>query len=80
MVSVAEDGRLWIMTGKLGSDTRYSQTYATEDGGAGQLRFTRYNVAENSFESKMEYTNDDGETWILGNHQVFRRIRHFDSG
>ena len=33
------------------------------------LRFTRFNVKPNSFESKMEYTNDNGEIWKLGNHQ-----------
>jgi hypothetical protein len=73
MVSVAADGRLWIMTGELGGDTRYTQTYPTRDGATGQLRFTRYNVSADSFESKMEYTTDDGTTWMLGNHQVFTR-------
>jgi hypothetical protein len=73
MVAVGPDGRLWIMTGPLGGDTRYSQTYADSGGGGGQLRFTRFNVTDNSFESKMEYTEDGGESWKPGNHQVFRR-------
>lgn len=73
MVSVAADGRLWVMTGELGGDTRYTQTFETRDGGTGQLRFTRSNVSADSFESRMEYTTDGGETWTLGNHQVFSR-------
>ena len=73
MVSVAADGRLWVMTGELGDDTRYTQTFDTQDGGTGRLRFTRYNVSTDSFESRMEYTTDGGQTWTLGNHQVFTR-------
>jgi hypothetical protein len=73
MVAVGPDGRLWIMTGPLGSDTRYSQEYDDTSGGVGQLRFTRYNVSGDGFESKMEYTDDGGKTWNPGNHQVFRR-------
>jgi hypothetical protein len=75
MVSVAADGRLWVMTGELGGNTRYTEPYPTGDGGTGQLRFTRYNVSDDSFESKMEYSSDGGNTWTEGNHQVFRRIR-----
>lgn len=75
MVSVGPDGKLWIMTGALGGDQRMTQEYATPDGGSGQLRFTRYNVKEDSFESKMEYTSDGGETWVMGNHQLFKRAK-----
>jgi hypothetical protein len=73
MVSVGADGRLWVMTGTLGSDTRRTPEYATADGGRGALRFTRFNVAPDSFESRMEHTEDGGETWLPGNHQVFTR-------
>lgn len=73
MVSVAADGRLWVMTGELGGDTRYTQTFPTREGTTGQLRFIRYNVSVDSFESRMEYTADGGATWTLGNHQVFTR-------
>lgn len=73
MVSVGKDGRLWIMTGPLGSETRYSEKFTTQAGGESQLRFTRFNVQKDSFESRMEYTEDDGGTWKPGNHQVFRR-------
>lgn len=72
-VSVAADGELWIMTGALGGDTRYTQEFPTREGATGQLRFTRYNVSVDSFESKMEYTTDGRETWTPGNHQVFTR-------
>lgn len=73
MVSVGADGRLWIMTGPFGGDTRYSQTFPTQSGGEGQLRFTRYNVSPDRFESRMEWTEDGGQTWKPGNHQVFAR-------
>jgi hypothetical protein len=79
MVAVGPDGRLWIMTGPLGGDTRYTQEYEDSSGGIGQLRFTRYNVTEDSFESKMEYTDDGGATWKPGNHQVFRRVSGTDA-
>jgi len=37
------------------------------------MRFTRYNVANDKFESRMEYTDDGGKSWKPGNHQSFRR-------
>ena len=74
MVSVGPDGRLWVMTGPLGGETRYTQEYATPDGGKGQLRFTRYNVTPDAFDSRMEYTSDGGTTWTPGNHQRFTRV------
>ncbi len=75
MVSVGQDGHLWVMTGPLGEEVRCSQKYKTQDGGEAQLRFTRFNVSSDSFESRMEYTNDDGKSWKPGNHQIFRRKR-----
>ncbi len=73
MVSVGVDGKLWIMTGELGEEVRYTQKFETQNGKEAQLRFTRYNVSATGFESKMEYSDDDGETWKPGNHQIFRR-------
>lgn len=73
MVSVGGDGKLWIMTGPLGEEERLSQEFPTAGGGVGRLRFTRFNVSPDSFESRMEYTEDGGSTWKPGNHQVFRR-------
>jgi hypothetical protein len=73
MVSVGADGKLWIMSGALGQEVRTTQEFKTASGGVGQLRFTRYSVSRDSFESKMEYTEDGGRTWTPGNHQVFRR-------
>jgi hypothetical protein len=63
------------MTGPLGKETRYSQKFESRDGKASQLRFTRFNVKDNAFESRMEYTEDGGKTWKPGNHQVFRRAK-----
>jgi hypothetical protein len=73
MVSVGADGRLWVMTGPLGGDTRYTQVIETADGGSLQLRFTRYNVTADAFESRMERSLDGGLSWLPGNHQVFTR-------
>lgn len=73
MVSVNRSGRLWVMNGPLGSETRYTEPFETTEGDTGRLRFTRYNVSANRFESRMEMTTDGGETWVPGNHQVFVR-------
>lgn len=73
MVSVGADGRLWVMTGALGGDTRVTQPFANASGGESQLRFTRFNVTPDRFESRMEWTSDGGESWQPGNHQVFVR-------
>ena len=73
MVSVGADGNLWVMTGELGGEVRTTKEFTTAAGGTGQLKFTRYNVLADSFESKMEYTEDGGESWLPGNHQVFLR-------
>lgn len=74
MVSVGADGHRWTMTGPLGREERLSQEYKTAEGGTGRLRFTRFNVSPDRFESRMEHTADGGATWKPGNHQVFRRV------
>jgi hypothetical protein len=74
MVSVGRDGQLWIMTGPLGGDYRLTEEFKTADGDSQQLRFTRFNVTPNAFESRMEYTSDGGRTWKPGNHQRFQRV------
>ena len=74
MVSVGADGRLWIMTGPLGGEVRYTQEFSTADGGTARLRFTRFNVSDDAFESRMDVSTDGGATWAPGNHQQFRRI------
>lgn len=73
MTSVGADGTLWIMCGVAGEETRTTPPFPGADGKETQLRFIRYNVQPDSFESKMEYTTDGGKTWRPGNHQIFRR-------
>jgi len=73
MISVGKDGHLWIMSGPAGGETRTTPPTPLSDGSIIQLRFTRYNVSPDRFESKMELTNDGGSTWLPGNHQVFVR-------
>ncbi len=73
MVSVGADGRLWVMTGPLGGEERTTAEFQTTTAGTAQMRFTRYNVANDKFESRMEYTDDGGKSWKPGNHQTFRR-------
>ncbi|HEX9565522.1 MAG TPA: hypothetical protein VF981_16200 [Gemmatimonadaceae bacterium] len=73
MVSVAGDGKLWIMTGPLGGEQRGTAEFRTAGGGTARLRFTRFNVQPDAFESRMEYSEDGGKTWKPANHQRFRR-------
>lgn len=73
MVSVGADGQLFTMTGPLGDETHHSQVFKAPDGTDMQLRFTRYDVTANRFESRMERTTDGGKTWVRGNRQVFER-------
>jgi hypothetical protein len=73
MSSVGRDGHLWVMTGPIDGEVRTTPPTPMSDGTTMQLRFTRYNVRPDGFESKMEYSTDDGATWTQGNHQVFVR-------
>lgn len=73
MTSVGADGHLWVMSGAADTETRTTQPFRSADGKETQLRFTRYNLKPDSFESKMEHTTDGGKTWLPGNHQLFRR-------
>lgn len=73
MVSVGAEGQLFTMTGPLGGEVRLSQVFKAPDGTDMQLRFTRYDVTPNRFESRMERTSDGGRTWVRGNRQVFER-------
>jgi len=73
MAAVGADGHLWVMTGPADSEVRTTPPTVMPDGSTLMLRFTRYKVEPDSFESMMEYSNDDGATWTQGNHQVFTR-------
>jgi hypothetical protein len=72
MTSVGADGQLFVMTGPLGGDTRET-SFTPPDGKLTRLRFTRFNVTPDRFESRMERSTDGGATWLPGNHQVFVR-------
>jgi hypothetical protein len=73
MTSVGPDGHLWVMTGPAGGETRTTPPTALADGRTMQLRFTRFGVMQNRFESRMEVSLDGGESWKPGNHQLFVR-------
>jgi hypothetical protein len=73
MASVGKDGHLWVMTGPAGAEIRTTPDTPTADGKTVKLRFTRYNVTPDRFESKMEFSHDGGLSWTQGNHQVFVR-------
>lgn len=73
MTSVGADGMLWVMTGPRNGEVRETANRTMADGSSLKLRFTRYNVAPDSFESRMDVSTDDGATWRQGNHQLFRR-------
>ncbi len=80
MASVGADGHLWVMTGPAGSETRTTPPTSTSDGGTLQLRFTRFNVTPDRFESRMEVSTDGGASWKPGNRQVFKRAAPEASG
>ncbi|WFL76451.1 hypothetical protein P7228_10625 [Altererythrobacter arenosus] len=73
MVSVGPDGQLWTMAGPQDSETRETPVVDMPDGTTLKLRFTRFNVTPDRFESRMERSTDGGVTWVKGNHQVFLR-------
>lgn len=73
MVAVGPGGQLWVMSGPLGDETRTTEPVPDGAGGQMRLRFTRYNVSADRFESRMERSTDNGATWKPGNHQVFVR-------
>lgn len=73
MVSVGPDGQLWTMTGPVDGETRQTPIVDMPDGRTLELRFTRFNVTPDRFESRMDRSTDGGETWVQGNHQLFVR-------
>lgn len=80
MVSVGADGHLWVMTGPAGGETRTTPVTPLADGRKMQLRFTRFNVEPDCFESRMEVSFDGGESWKPGNHQHFVRATGESAG
>ncbi len=73
MASVGADGHLWVMAGPAGGETRTTPPTRLADGSTMQLRFTRFNVTADRFESRMDVSADGGTRWKPGNRQVFRR-------
>lgn len=73
MASVGADGYLWVMTGPADGETRTTADRQMPDGSTMRLRFTRFNVSRDRFESRMEVSADRGATWAPGNHQAFKR-------
>jgi hypothetical protein len=67
------DGHLWVMTGPINGETRTTPATPLADGRSMRLRFTRFNVQPDRFESRMEVSFDGGSSWMPGNHQVFTR-------
>jgi hypothetical protein len=62
MVSVGKDGILWRMSGKDGENVRTTTDMPMADGSRMRLRFTRSNVHQDRFESRMDYSIDAGAT------------------
>lgn len=73
MASVGKDGHLRVMTGPADGEVRTTPDTVLPDGSTIRLRFTRFNVARDRFESRMEVSTDGGISWRPGNHQVFVR-------
>lgn len=73
MISVGRDGIPWTMTGDASSEVRETSNRPMSDGSTLKLRFIRFNVEQDRFESRMERSVDGGKTWQRANHQVFTR-------
>ena len=73
MASVGADGNLWVMSGPAGADTRTTPPMPMSDGSRMQLRYTRFNVAPNRFEARVDVSTDGGASWHAGRHQLFVR-------
>lgn len=73
MASVGGDGHLGVRGGPADGETPTTPDTSVPDGSTMRLRFTRFNVTGNRFESRMEVSGDSGASWQPGNHQVFVR-------
>jgi hypothetical protein len=73
MASVGADGQLLVMSGPAGAETRTTSAIALPDGRRMLQRYTRYGIAADRFESRMETSYDGGTSWKLGHHQLFVR-------
>jgi hypothetical protein len=74
MASVGADGQLLVMSGPAGAETRTTAAIALRDGRRMLQRYTRYGIAANRFQSRMETSFDGGVSWKLGHHQLFVRV------
>jgi hypothetical protein len=74
MASVDSDGQLLVMSGPAGAEIRTTSAIALPDGRQMLQRYTRYGIASDRFESRMEKSYDGGTSWKLGHHQLFVRV------
>ena len=74
MASVDADGQLLVMSGAAGAEIRTTSAIALPDGRPMLQRHTRYGIAADRFESRMETSYDGGTSWKLGHHQLFVRM------
>lgn len=74
MASVDADGQLLVMSGPAGAESRTTASVALSDGRQMLQRYTRYGIAADRFESRMETSYDGGTSWKLGHHQLFVRV------
>jgi len=74
MASVGADGQLLVMSGPAGAETRTTPAIGLSDGRRMLQRYTRYGIAADRFESRMETSFDGGTSWKLGHHQLFVRV------
>lgn len=73
MASVGADGNLWVMSGPADGEIRMTPPMPMSDGSRMQLRYTRFNVAPNRFEARVDVSTDGGASWHAGRHQLFVR-------
>ena len=73
LLSVDQTGDYWFFSGDPGGGVLTSQPRKQEDGRELMLRFTRSNMADDSFETLLEYSTDNGGTWVQNYRQYSTR-------
>ena len=74
MATVGADGQLLVVAGPAGAESRTTPAVALPDGRRMVQRYTRYGIAADRFESRMETSYDGGLSWKPGLHQLFVRM------
>ncbi|MCG8432752.1 MAG: hypothetical protein MJA83_01825 [Gammaproteobacteria bacterium] len=73
--SVGQRGDHWILKGDLDNYVLTSDVRYKADGSEYLVRFTFYDIEDDSFIAAMEFTTNNGRTWIPGFRQFHTRVK-----